>query len=150
MRYVYFPEELNGFRPVWINGEFLSEAEWDHGELRVGDALFSSLYVDAEYLDLSVLNRVKKLARQGLPVTLKQRPWQAGTEQDVEWEVMIDSLYKLPNVGSEFMAQKPALVESEHLLSYWARESDQSLFLFFQMIFQLLPLSLFDIYLLSH
>jgi hypothetical protein len=34
-------------------------------------------------------------------------------------------------VASEFRAQRLPLVESEQALSYWARESDRSLFIFF-------------------
>ena len=44
---------------------------------------------------------------------------------------MIGRLMELPNVASEFRAQGLPLVESEQALSYWARESDRSLFLFF-------------------
>jgi len=43
---------------------------------------------------------------------------------------MIRNLNELPHVGSEFIAYKAPLVHSEHPLSYWARESGQSLYLF--------------------
>ena len=131
MRYVYFPEELAGHHPIWINGEFLQKAVWEESTLKVGDARFSSLYVDAEYLDLEVLKRITELASRGLPVTMKQRPRQAGRAQSNAWKGMIGRLMELPNVASEFRAQGLPLVESEQALSYWARESDRSLFLFF-------------------
>ena len=31
MRYIYFPDEVAGHHPIWINYEFLKKAIWDNG-----------------------------------------------------------------------------------------------------------------------
>ncbi len=131
MRYIYFPEEVAGHHPIWINYEFLSKAIWENGLLKVGDAYFHSLYVDAWHLDLLVLERITELAIEGLPVTLKRTPVQAGTIQNDEWNLLLKKLQQLPNVKSEFIAQIAPLVNTENIPAYWARETDQSLFIFF-------------------
>lgn len=131
MRYVYFPEEVVGHHPIWINYEFLEKAVWENGHLVVGDASFASLYVDVQYLDRKVLNRIKDLAEEGLPVTLKQTPVQAGRIQDEEWNAMLDTLRALPNVFAEFDPLATSLVTGKNIPPYWARETDESLLLFF-------------------
>jgi hypothetical protein len=131
MRYIYFPGELAGHHPIWINQEFLRKAKWEDGLLSVGDAAFSSLYVDAMYLDVAVLKRIIALAREGLPLTMKQIPAQAGSIQDAEWDPLLDELQKLSNVSMEFEAQSAPLVQAKNMPAYWARETEQSLYLFF-------------------
>jgi hypothetical protein len=131
MRYIYFPDEVTGHHPIWINYLFLARAKWENDLLKVGDANFRSLYVDARHLDISVLKRITELAEAGLPVTLKQSPIEAGTVQHAEWELLMENLQQLPNVTSEFTAQTAPLVNAENIPAYWARETDQSLYIFF-------------------
>jgi hypothetical protein len=131
MRYVYFPQEVAGYHPIWINSEFLNKAVWEDGFLSVGDAKFSSLYVDAQYLDYQVLKRITKLASAGLPVTLKRFPIEAGTIQHNDWDTMLNQLQNLANVKTSFSPQTAPLVESDTALLYWARQKNETLYLFF-------------------
>lgn len=140
MRYVYFPDELAGYHPTWINREFLEKAVWDNGILHVGDASFSSLYVDVNHLDHRAMRRITWLARQGLPVTLKNIPAQAGTSRYEEWDALVDELLALPNVTDTFMAVRPALIgtgepmrpaAATDLPPYRARIDGEKLYLFF-------------------
>ena len=71
MRYVYFPDDLSGYNPTWINREFLEKAQFDRGLLKVGDAEFKVLYVDVKYLDYKVLKQLIRLAESGLNIILK-------------------------------------------------------------------------------
>lgn len=74
MRYVEPPEKLEGYHPLWFNRYFLQNAKYKEGILHSGDARFSSLYIDVEYLDSDALTTILALAQKGLPVCLKNLP----------------------------------------------------------------------------
>ncbi len=131
MRYVYFPTEVRGFHPVWINSEFLNNSSLENGVLKIGEASFRSLYVDANYMDISALKRITELAINGFPVTMKKTPVQAGTIKHAEWPMLIQQLSQLPNVDTKFETNCKPLVEANVVPMYWARETNQSLIIFF-------------------
>ena len=131
MRYVYFPEELAGHHPIWINQEFLEKGVFEDNVLKIGDACFGSLYIDAAYLDYEAIQRITELAQQGLPITLKQIPMEPGTIKHKRWNMLIKTLRGLPNVSPEFTQQRAPLVEGDNLPSFWAREKDNTLYIFF-------------------
>ena len=78
MRYVYFPEELTGFRPTWINLAFLEKASVVKGSLKAGNAEYKALYIDAEYLDYRVIRKLLELSRDGLRIIIKKNPKEPG------------------------------------------------------------------------
>ncbi len=131
MRYVYFPKELAGYHPIWINQDFLEKGEFADDMFKVGDASFSSLYLDAAYLDYEVLQRITELAKQGLSITLKQEPVEPGTIKHEKWDTFIKTLTGLPNVSSIFYPQRTPIVKGNDIPPYWAREMDNSLYIFF-------------------
>ena len=131
MRYVYFPEEVRGHHPIWINSEFLSRAHIENGEMRVGNARFSSLYVDAEYLDYDALRRIVDLAKDGLPVTMKRKPKEAGTRIHKNWDRLLKALMALPEVSSRFEPGRSPLIRGTSMPPYWAREDGEALYVFF-------------------
>jgi len=131
MRYVYFPENLKGHQPVWINKEFLEKAVYENDILKVGDATFNYLYVDASYLDYESLLVISELAMQGLPVTLRQEPAEPGTMKHADWDERIKALRSLPNVYSGFRPYRVPLVEGPEIPRYRARETDEGLYIFF-------------------
>jgi len=110
MRHTYYPGKLAGHHPTWINREFLELARWENNTLKVGDARFSSLWVDVNHIDIRSLKRITDLARQGLPVALKKEPRQAGTPADAQWNTRLEELISLPNVSDRFAPAKPPLV----------------------------------------
>lgn len=132
MRYVYFPDELCGFHPTWINREFLEKAEYKDGFLRVGDARFSALYIDVMYLDYAALQCIFKLAQQGLPVIMKQEPAEAGALKHEKWPVMIHELKSLPNVTQAISpSMKPLVSGVDPYPLFRAREEGETIYLFF-------------------
>ena len=133
LRYVYPPDEVEGYHPVWINRYFLEQAKFQDGKLKVGDAEFSSLYIDVDYMDIRALEKVLEFAKQGLPVCLKRHPAEPGFEKSPDYIKMLSELSALKNVSDEFknIAQHPALVQGDSLPEYWCRQqSDGTLYLF--------------------
>jgi hypothetical protein len=131
MRYTYFPAEVAGHHPIWINQEFLTKGVFESGVFRVGDARFRSLYIDVEFLDYEVLRRIRTLAEQGLSITLKRPPREAGTIKHGDWGVLLNTINGLSNVSAEFSPKRPALIEGTDIPTYWARMTDEALYIFF-------------------
>ena len=132
-RYTYLPEELKGWRPMWINNEFLQLATFKNGRLQVGDLSFASLYIDVKYLDKSALKRVLELAKQGLTVCLKQIPTEPGLKKSLaEYQQVLNEIAKLKNVKSEWSSTKtaPALITGSEKFDFWCRESSDGLYVF--------------------
>jgi hypothetical protein len=130
MRYVYFPDELAAYHPVWLNRDFLCKGKMVNGKLQIGEAEFNALYVDAEYLPLEVLLTLKEFAEDGLQITLKQTPREPGTIKHSNWEEVLSELYKLESVSDVFRTEGPALI-GEDLPPYWARVNGDTLSVFF-------------------
>lgn len=131
MRYIYFPEILKGHHPTWINGEFLDMAVYENDQLKIGNATFNYLYVDAAYLDFKSLQRISVLAHEGLAITIKQRPVEPGTIKHAEWGQMINELFDLPNVQREFRPHRVPIIQGIEIPPYRARETDEGLYIFF-------------------
>ncbi len=133
MRYIYTPEELEGYHPLWINRHFLEKANFKNGLLTVGDASFSSLYVDVKFMDVRALERIHELATQGLPICIKQNPKQPGVNKSPAYKKLLKELQSLKNVSSEVtqvIGDKP-LIHGDNLPQYWARVLDDgSMYLF--------------------
>ena len=131
MRYVYFPEELKGHHPIWINQEFLEKAVVENGKLKVGNASFNSLYMDAKYLDLETLKVVYKIAETGFPVVLKMQPQEAGFNKNAEFREILNKLSGMSNIKEEFHSTSKPLIEGESIPPYWCREENGNLYMFF-------------------
>ncbi|MEI7803422.1 MAG: hypothetical protein WCI97_12285, partial [Bacteroidota bacterium] len=102
LRYVYPPQEVEGYHPVWINRSFLQEAKFENKKLVVGDAQFSTLYCDVEYMDVRALAKVLEFAKQGLPVCMKRQPQQPGYNKSPDYKKMLNELSSLKNVSADF------------------------------------------------
>lgn len=126
LRYVFPAEETKGYHPLWINRHFLEQAEWKNEKLVVGDALFSALYIDVEYMDYRALKRVLELAKAGMPVCLKSTPKEPGKTKSGEYEKMLEELTKLPNISDNFqqVVDHPPLIEGDFIPDYWCRVLD--------------------------
>jgi len=133
LRYVSPPKETEGYHPLWINRHFLEQAEFKNGKLNVGDASFSVLYIDVEYLDVRALQRVLELAKQGLPVCLKRKPIQPGKNKSGDYTGLLSELTSLKNVSAQFqqVIHHAPLIEGDSLPDYWCRvEKDGTAYLF--------------------
>ena len=133
MRYEYLNPELEGYQPIWVNADFLKQGHVAENKLFINNKVFKLLYVDASYLDLETLDVIHSLARQGLPVVMKNYPQEAGKIKHQEFEHLIQSLGKLPDVNSGFrhLAGFKPLVEGKNLPEFWCRTDGKSAVLFF-------------------
>ncbi len=133
LRYIRTPEALKGFQPLWINGHFLKKANLENGRLLSGDAAFSCLYVDVNYIDYEALQTILEIAQQGFPVCLARDPKEPGKNKHAEYPALIQELKSLVNVKnniSALLGQKP-LLEGENLPDFWARETADAYHIFF-------------------
>ena len=123
LRYVHPPQETTGYHPLWINRHFLENAELQNSKLRIGDAEFSTLYVNVEYMDVRALRRVLELAKKGLPVCMKHAPKQPGKNKSGDYESMLHELIQLKNVSENFheVIDHPPLIQGDSIPDYWCR-----------------------------
>jgi len=133
LRYVWAPEYLKGYQPLWVNNKVLTEGRLENNRLYFGDLSFSSLAVDVEYLDLAALKQVVRLAEAGLPVLLARQPKQPGKSKVGEYAELLKKLAALPNVSAnpkQVITQSP-LVEGDDLPEFWCRQDGDDRYIFF-------------------
>lgn len=133
MRYEYSNPELEGYHPLWINADFLAKGKVINKKLIINDLSFNSLYLDVNFLDMASLEIILKLAKEGLPVTLKNVPSQAGYIKSGKFDEMLREFRQLPNVSQQFaqiVKQKP-LIEGENLPEFWCRTEGKTAMIFF-------------------
>jgi hypothetical protein len=123
MRYIFMPEELEGYHPLWINRHFLEQAEVANGKLKVGESEFSTLYIDVEYMDVRALKRVIQLAEKGIKVVLKQLPQEPGKVKSGVYGDLIGKLSTMPGFTQDFQqtVDHPPLISGDSLPDYWCR-----------------------------
>ncbi len=126
-------KELAGHHPLWINHRFLKQGRVQDKKLHVGDLTFSALYVNVKYLDAAALQTILKLARQGLPVCVKQRPLQPGKNKSSQFDKDLNALLGLANVSQDFakLAIGRPLVEGQDLPEFWCRVKNGAHVIFF-------------------
>jgi hypothetical protein len=123
LRYIYPPTETKGYHPLWINRYFLDKAEYKNAKLVVGDAEFSTLYIDVKYMDARALKRVLELAIKGLPVCLKGNPKEPGKIKSGIYKDMLNELVSLQNVSDDFskVIDHPPFIQGDSIPEYWCR-----------------------------
>ncbi|MCU0782045.1 MAG: hypothetical protein MUF04_13220 [Akkermansiaceae bacterium] len=128
-----FPSELAGYQPTWVSEHFLREAEFRDGILHCGDAEFTSLYLDCEWLDGDALAAVARLALLGLPVCLKRHPRQPGSVRSPDFARALAELHRSGRVADRFaeVAAGPPLLAGPHLPPHRCRVVDGDLVVFF-------------------
>lgn len=133
-RYTYFPEELKGYCPTWINGDFLEKAKYENGYLRVGDCAFRALYIDVKWLDMRNLEIILNLAKSGLPVYLKSIPEEPGFNKNEQGYIdILNQLLKCSGVKrkwEETTGIKP-LISGKNLSDFKCRQTEDGLIIFF-------------------
>lgn len=123
LRYIDPPKELEGYHPLWINRHFLENAKFINGKLEVGDASFSILYVDVNYMDNRALKRILNLAKQGLPICIKKSPTEPSNIKNESYNTLLLELKRLPNVESDLkkIVNTKPLLEADSLPQYWCK-----------------------------
>jgi len=133
MRYIFTPDELEGYHPLWINRTFLEDATYENGQLISGDQQFEALYIDVQYMDLRALEAIVELAQQGLPIYLKQSLQQPNHVKSERYDTLLAVLQAIPSVTSdlaEVLSGQP-LFAGEDLPQYWCRNVQDTLYCFF-------------------
>lgn len=132
LRYITVPEEFKGMQPLWVNGKFLSDSNFREGRLYCGDASFSALYVDVDYMEYASLKDILKLAREGLPVYISHKPKEPGLNKHPDYGSVLQELFAIENVSSDkAVIPQPALVEGEKLPDMWCRQEGNDYYVFF-------------------
>ncbi len=126
LRYVYPAAELRGRNPIWINRDLLNKGIVQQNKLVVGEAVFNSLYVDVRYLDSRSLSRILELAREGLPVCVRQKPLEPGKNPSTDFDENLEHLLALDNVSSELadLSLQAPLLSGDSLPDFWVRTDD--------------------------
>jgi hypothetical protein len=133
MHTVKTPVDLKGYNPLWVSGSFLMESVFRDGWLWCGKTRFRALYIDAAWLDTESLSHILRLARQGLPVSLKQRPAQPGKMKIQSYERDLKELISLKNVHADLeqMVFLKPLVDGDDLPDFWYRQDGSDHYFFF-------------------
>lgn len=133
LRYVHPNDELTGYHPLWISGDYLEKGRVSGNRLYINDLAFNSLYIDVHYMDIAALRKVVKLAKEGLPVCLKSELLQLGFIQNPEFGRLVRELKGLPSVSGNLQAVHPdkPLVTGENLPEFWCRTDGDLAFIFF-------------------
>lgn len=133
LQYVKFPEDLKGFRPIWVTNHFLENSEYTDGRLKIGRMDFDFLYVELDWLDIKALQNLIKLAKMGCPICIIKKPSQPGFNKDKRYDDLIRELFSQKSVSGilQKTAQKPPLIEGSFIPEFWCRQVDDELILFF-------------------
>ena len=132
LRYIQPADEVLGYHPLWVNKDFLKNGYLKDQRLVCGDASFSFLYVDVEYMDREALNIILELAKKGFPVCLKKNPKEPGKIKSHDYNAKINQLLSLDNVNADLnrvIGHKP-LIESTFPTEYWARTHSGDIMIF--------------------
>ena len=133
MHYARLPRSLKGYRPLWITLPFLRAATVEDGRLSCGAHTFSALYVNVGWLDREALTEIMRLAQQGLPICLAQRPREPGRVKTENYTQNVTRLYTLSNVSTDFGAVTtcPRLVRGFEMPDFWCRQDGETRLFFF-------------------
>jgi hypothetical protein len=131
MRYVYFPDELDGYCPTWINKEFLHKATVDNGVMEAGGARYKALYIDVEFLDYKTLDRVVQLAGKGLRIILKRDPAEPGTIRHEDYPSLIRQLQNMDNISIDLPSELNPFIRGADIPRHWCRMDGETLYVFF-------------------
>lgn len=133
LQYVKFPEDLKGFRPIWVTNHFLENSEYTDGRLKIGRMDFDFLYVELDWLDIKALQNLIKLAKMGCPICIIKKPSQPGFNKDKRYDDLLRELFSQKSVSGilQKTAQKPPLIEGAFIPEFWCRQVDDELILFF-------------------
>jgi len=131
MRYMYLPSELESFCPTWINQEFLHKAIVENNCLRVGEASYKALYIDAKFLNYELIKRLIILSENGLKIILKQVPVEPGMIKHPDYNEKITLLMNSGNVTRSVPENMNPLITGSSLPPFWCRENGNDLIIFF-------------------
>ena len=134
LRYIWAPEYLSGYQPLWVNREVLSKAKVVNGCLVYNNTSFSALVIDVKFVNIASLRHILRLAKAGLPVVVARNPKQPGHIKSDEFGTLLNELMALPNVSQKpenVLKSIKRIVEGENLPEFWCREENGDKYIFF-------------------
>ncbi|MBS0261773.1 MAG: hypothetical protein JSS02_07435, partial [Planctomycetes bacterium] len=132
MRHVVVPRETEPFAPLWISPWFLKQADMVDGGLQVGGCRFSALLIDVAWLDGDALAHIDRLSEQGLKVILRREPQVPGKRPRRDFSALLERVRARASTFTDLnQAQLAPLVSGVDLPPFWARQTSDTLFVFF-------------------
>jgi hypothetical protein len=131
MRYIKAQEELKRRHALWINSRALREAQVVNYRLHTGQTSFSSLIMNAQWIDLATMEALVRVVEQGVPVVLLQVPQEAGRRSSPQWSDLLARLLTNQSLLRSIDRLPTApLVNGELVPDFWCREDGQEMYLF--------------------
>ena len=133
MRYIQTPAAQKGRQPMWVNQYFLNGARYEDGVLRCGETTFNALYVDVDYMELTALQTIVRLASEGLPIYLGREPKEPGKVKHTEaYAAALTALSAQPTVTRDAarLEKQLPLIEGDNLPDFWVRQDGDEYFVF--------------------
>jgi hypothetical protein len=123
------PLETLGYRPLWVSAPFLEQATFADGLLQVGAVTLRAVHVDVEWLDPAALTQLLRLARQGLPLSVKRRPRAPGRRPSPGYAADLERLLALDNVVTavDQLGLGAPFLEGADPPEYWCRRDGDAL-----------------------
>ena len=131
MRYVYFPDELASYNPVWINREFLEKGTVADGIFKVGNAEFKTLYFNSKYLDYNVIKRLAQLTDEGLKIVLKQNPSEPGAVIHPDYSALLEKIRASRASIEEMPENDIPFITGTNIPRHWVRKDGNVMYVFF-------------------
>ena len=133
MRFINTPEEYKGMQPLWVNEHFLKSATFENGVLHCGETDFKALYCDVEYMEMSALKEIIRLAEAGLPVVMARIPKEPGKTKHAEYDTLISTLNSklTTTLNSQLSTLNfEPLIKGDNLPDFWIREDNDTYYIF--------------------
>ena len=115
----------------WVNEHFLKSAKYENGTLHCGAADFKALYCDVEYMEMSALQEIIRLAEEGLPVIMARMPKEPGMVKHEEYSTLIAQLTSLTSYLLPPTSDLLPLIKGENLPDFWIRQDGDTYYVFF-------------------
>jgi len=134
LRYLTMPEELYGYNPLWVSGEFLKSGTVRDGILNIGGVSYRLLYIDSEWIDPDNLELIVRLAVSGLEVVIKKPPAEPGRNVTDRYSELTEKLFALRNVSDDIsktgIGNPVVRFHSDVNPEYWCRKHGEDYYFF--------------------
>jgi len=131
MRYVYFPDELASYNPVWINYEFLEKGRVKDGLFSIGNNDFKSLYFDSKYIDYKVIKLLASLSDQSLNIVMKQIPQEPGSVLHKDYGALLEKIMSSRKDITSLPENLIPFINGKMIPRHWCRKDGDALYIFF-------------------
>lgn len=121
------PQHLMQNRPLWFSPHWLEELRYEQATLLYRDKPVGTLYCDSEWMLLSSLKTLVKLAKKGAPIIFARLPKEPGKIKHGEYALY---LHQLEKMRLATLQQVRPVLCSNNELDYWCRKDGDTYYLF--------------------